>query len=116
MRSAAYCTSTSFDTNGLLAYLKSQYSLTRYREVIHVQVRPEAESDAFVFPYGAAVFWGLDQHLERDLLDSIRRFELQHVDPIEDDVFTYEYAESGNTQAKIEEDEITLPDNDVLTK
>jgi uncharacterized Rmd1/YagE family protein len=116
MRSAAYCTATSFDTNGLLTYLKSQYPLTRYREVIHVQVKPDSESDAFFFPYGSVVFWGLDQSLERDFLESIRRFEIQRVEPIEDDVFTYEYAEPGSPQAKIEEDEITLPDRDVLTK
>ncbi len=117
MRCAAYCIATAFDNNGLLSYLKSQYTVTRYREVLHVQVKPGSneDSDVFFFPYGSVVCWGLDEHLERDLLQTIRRFSLQHVDPIEDDVFSYEFGEEGS-QAKIIEDEITLPDRDVLTK
>lgn len=45
----------------------------------------------------------------------VRRFELESADPIEDDVFSYEYGSPGS-QAKVEEDEITLPNHDVLTK
>lgn len=140
MRCAAYCVATAFDNNGLLSYLKSQYTVTRYREVIHIQLRPESsqsqsqshantivnikdgndlkkdkDSDVFFFPYGSIVCWGLDEHLERDLIQMTRRFILQQVEPIEDDIFSYEVGEPG-TQAKIEEDEIILPDQDVLTK
>lgn len=139
MRCAAYCIATAFDNNGLLSYLKSQYPVTRYREVFHIQLKgdassedanlkdgnskdgnpkdinPKSESDVFFFPYGAIVCWGLDEHLERDLIQTVRRFAIQPVEPIEDDVFSYEFGEPG-AQAKIVEDEITLPNRDALTK
>src|SRR5215831_2416669 len=87
MRCAAYCTATAFEMNGLLNYLKVQYSVTRFRDVLHIPYNPDTDSDVFFFPYGAIVCWGLDPHLERDLLHIVRRFELESVDPIEDDVF-----------------------------
>src|SRR5690348_4509343 len=119
MRCAAYCIATAFDNNGLLSYLKSQYPVTRYREVFHIQLKedanPKSESDVFFFPYGAIVCWGLDEHLERDLIQTVKRFAIQQVEPVEDDIFSYEYGEP-DSQAKIVEDEITLPNRDVLTK
>lgn len=111
MRCVAYCTATAFDTIGLLGYLKSNYNISRYREVIHIQLHGP-DSDIFFFPYGALVCWGLDISEEQKILQDIREFEQQHVEPTEDDVFTYEYG----TQAKIEEDEIILPERDILTK
>jgi uncharacterized Rmd1/YagE family protein len=118
MRCVAYCPSTSFDMVRLLGYLRAKYNVTRFREVLHVQMPSKEitegakEGDAFFFPYGALVFWGLEESQEAHQLEEIRAFELQPVDQIEDDVFSYEY---GST-AKIEEDEIILPDIDVLTK
>lgn len=111
MRCVAYCTSTAFDNAGLLGYLRANYSISRYREVLHIQLRPE-DADVFFFPYGALVCWGLELEEERQILQNIREFEQKHVEPIEDDIFSYEYG----TQAKIEEDEIILPERDVLTK
>ncbi len=111
MRCVAYCTSTSFDTVGLLGYLRSNYTVNRYREVLHIQISGP-DSDVFFFPYGALVCWGLDVAEENTIMHEIRSFEQQHQEPVEDDVFTYEYG----TQAKIEEDEIILPERDVLTK
>lgn len=111
MRCAAYCTATAFDNIGLLGYLRKNYTVSRYREVLHIQLRP-TDTDVFFFPYGAIVCWGLEISEERQILESIREYEVQHVDPVEDDIFAYEYG----SQAKIEEDEITLPDHDVLAK
>lgn len=111
MRCAAYCTATAFDNVGLLNYLRSNYTVSRYREVLHIQLRPH-DADVFFFPFGAIVCWGLDISEERQILQSVREYEQQHVDPIEDDIFTYEYG----SQAKIQDDEIILPATDVLTK
>ena len=118
MRCIAYCTATAFDMVRLLGYLRAKYNVVRFREVLHVQM-PSIESqdgskegDVFFFPYGALVCWGLDEKQEQTLLSQIREFESQHVEQIEDDIFSYEYGSA----AKIEEDEITLPDKDVLTK
>src|SRR4051812_20231771 len=94
MRCVAYCTSTAYDTIGLLGYLRSSYKVNRYREVLHIQ-SGGSDSDIFFFPYGAVVCWGLNIAEEHKILHEIREFELKHVEPIEDDVFTYEYGSEG---------------------
>lgn len=112
MRCAAYCTATSFNIPNLLPYLRTHYGVNRFREVLHIHY-PSAESDVFLFPYGAIVCWGMRDDLERRLLQELRPFEVQQdLDIIEDDIFSYQYGEN----AAIEEDEITLPDHEVLTK
>lgn len=126
MRCVAYCTSTAFDIPRLLGYLKAKYPLTRYREVIHIQLpsKENSEGDVFFFPYGAMVCWGLNELQEQLLFPEMREFELQHLEQIESDVFSYIYATASNSGivqnpvslAKIEDDEIILPDHDVLTK
>lgn len=115
MRCIAYCTATAFDMNGLINYLKSKYSVTRFREVLHIQLNPNLDSDIFFFPYGSVVCWGLNESQEKDLLSQIRQFEVEHVESVEDDIFSYEYGIPGS-HPKIEEDELILPDRVALTK
>jgi len=123
MRCAAYCTATSFNIPELLIYLRTNYGLHRFREVLyirypldeHVDVdegETPKEGDVFIFPYGAIVCWGMRDDLERRLLHELKPFEVQPVDIVEDDIFSYEYGE----QANIKEDDITLPDHDNMTK
>lgn len=115
MRCVAYCITTSFDTVRLTAYLKSTYTHSRLREVLYVQINPDNHPDeghVFIFPFGVLVCWGLTEESERKILKEIRPFEQQHLEVIEEDVFSYIY---GN-DAKIEDDEITLPDHEILTK
>lgn len=126
MRVVAYCTSTGFKTNKLAAYLKTAYGVTRIREVLHTHISPEQtaidkmasgdkahqDSDIFFFPFGALVCWGLSEEQERQILKDIRPFEQQRLDLLEEDVFYYIYGE----EAKIEDDEIVLPNHDSLTK
>lgn len=118
MRCVAYCTSTAFDIPRLLGFLKAKYPLTRYREVLHIQLPSQLttaehrEGDIFFFPYGALVFWGLNETQENEVMREAREFEMQHVEQVEYDVFSYEYG----TVAKIEDDEIFLPDHEVITK
>lgn len=114
MRCAAYCTSTSFDMTALLSHFRAKQTVTRYREVLYVpfSTKEEKEGDIFIFPYGALVCWGLEEAAEHQFISEIRAFEQQHIDPLECDVFSYEYG----SQAKIEEDEIILPDREILTK
>jgi len=120
MRCVAYCTATAFDTTRLIGYLKSSYGVTRFREVLHIQMhtnnpadgtQPEA-GDVFFFPFGALVCWGLKEEAERQILGTLKLFELSRLEVIEEDVFYYTYGEL----AKIEDDEIVLPDREVLTK
>ena len=109
MRCVAYCLSTSFNSARLISYLKSSYKMTRFREVLHIQVK---EGDVFFFPFGAIVCWGIGEEKERYLQEEVHPF-LQHpLEIIEDEFFDYVYGD----QAKIEDDEIILPDQGVLTK
>lgn len=123
MRCAAYCTATGYDIPRLVNYLRTNYGVTRLREVLHIQIsviersestdlEEQREANVFFFPYGSVVFWGLRDDQERSILHEIRQFELTPVEVVEDDIFTYGYGE----QAKIEDDEIVLPERDVLTK
>lgn len=119
MRCVAYCTSTAFDTARLLSYLKSTYKVSRFREVFHIHkstapnpISGQLEGDIFFFPFGSVVCWGLSEAQEREVLQEFSAFEVQRNEVIEEDVFSYMYGES----AKVIEDEITLPETDILTK
>jgi len=116
MRCAAYCSTPSFDITGLFNHLKNHYTPLRFRDVIHIrseQLEEDAkEGDVFFFPYGAVVCWGLRDDQERRMLNEIRPFEQQTQESLEDDIFSYSYG----AEAKIEDDEMTLPASDILTK
>ena len=116
MRCAAHCTASAFDTQKLFATLKTEYKLSRFREVLYCRYAapedPTEGGDVFFFPYGSVVFWGLSQSLERSLLKKIQPFEQQPVETPEEDICTYEYG----TLFRIQDDHIMLPNQDLLTK
>lgn len=116
MRCSAYCTATSFDTTRLSEYLKSRYGATRIREVLHIKLghsdQNSSEGDVFFFPYASVVFWGLDRNQERTLLAEVQRFEQQPVAESGEDEFVYSYGQTTS----IKEDDIILPNTDILTK
>ncbi|MBA2726789.1 MAG: RMD1 family protein [Parachlamydiaceae bacterium] len=66
----------------------------------------------FCFPYGATIFWGLNNDQSLAFLDELKRFEEQRYEDLETDEFTYIYGGA----CKILEDEIILPDEEILTK
>ncbi len=116
MRCAAYCTATSFDISKLYTYLKERYQAQRLREVIHIKLdhsgAGDSDGNVFFFPYAAVVFWGLNLEQEQGMLKEIEAFAYQPVDKVCDDEFTYSY----DTPVSIKEDNITLPNREVLTK
>ncbi len=114
MRCSAYCIASSIQTIELFEYLKPIYQVKRYREVIHIKViTPEAqEGDVFVFPYAAIVFWGLSTEQEQTMLGTIREFQVLPMEVPCFDEFTYAYGH----KAIIVDDEIILPDHEILTK
>lgn len=114
MRSVAYCTSTSFDMSRLLGFLKAKYPMSRFREVIHIQLpsKEPKEGNVFIFPYGSIVCWGLEEIQETEVLREIKEFEHEHVEQIEFDEFSYDYG----VQTKIVDDEVLLPDHETITK
>lgn len=114
MRCSAYCIASSIKTYELFEYLKSSYDTKRYREVIYIKVQTTNtnEGNVFIFPYASFVCWGLNETQEQDLLNIIKNFEIQPMDEPCYDEFTYVYG----TKPVIIEDEIVLPDHDILTK
>lgn len=122
MRCVAYCTATSFDLVRLISYLRSSYLVTRYRDALHIQIIPKGHDtspehtagigDVFFFSYGSIVCWNIKEKLELQIQADIRPFEQQPLEVLEDDVFEYIYGE----QARVIDDEIILPDHDILTK
>lgn len=113
MRCSGYCIATGFDTIQLSGFLKNNYSARRYREVVHVHLPNDndQEGEVFFFPYGVLVCWGLTIEQELNLIDIVKVYCEQPNEKICDD-FNYTY---GAT-ASIKEDEIVLPNHDVLTK
>jgi len=114
MRCSAYCTAASVTTSRLFEYLKAKYEVKRYREVIYIKppTNNPQEGDVFIFPYASVVCWGLDPNREKELLKEISKYEYQPLDVPCYDEFTYAYGPKAN----ITEDEIIVPDHDILTK
>lgn len=82
------------------------------REILHIEVVTESGiGNAFFFPYGSLVCWGIPKERELQLLEELKPFE-ENPNEIETDEFTYIYGEPP----KIVEDEIILPNHDILTK
>lgn len=109
----AYCTAASYQMKPLFEALKSKYKTTLYRDVIHIEI-PFAGlmGDAFFFSYGAVVTWGLSQEHSTQVIALAKEFDTQRLDEIETDEFTFHYGDAP----RVEEDEITLSNQDILTK
>jgi uncharacterized Rmd1/YagE family protein len=109
MECYAYCTASLYQVKPLFDDLKSRHKATLYRDVIHLEL---SEGNLFLFPYGAAVFWGISKELNPLILEQIAAFEVESLEECEADEFGYSYGDS----AKVVEDEITLPNMEMLTK
>lgn len=84
-----------------------------YRDVVHVEKPMEGRNaDVFFFSYGVTVFWGMSRNESLLFLHEIKAFEMQPLEDVETDEFTYVFGEG----MKIVEDEISLPNVDTLTR
>jgi len=111
----AYCTSTSYQIKPLFESLRSRFKITSFKDVIHIEVPLNAGTgDVFFFSYGVMVCWNMNKEATLRYLEEVKPFEYQRYDEIETDEFTYIY--DANTTPKIVEDEIVLPNQDILTK
>jgi uncharacterized Rmd1/YagE family protein len=109
----AYCTASAYHIKPLYERFKQVgATVTLYRDVIHFVVPGEAIGDIFYFPYGATVFWGLNLEQCLSYLEQIKEFEQHPVEEVETDEFTFVFGDN----AKIIEDEIILPNRDVLSR
>jgi uncharacterized Rmd1/YagE family protein len=115
MECLAYCTAISYSIKALYESLKGRFKATLYRDVIHVEVISQGNTrDLFYFPYGAIVCWNMSKEIAQQFLEEVKPFENQRYDETETDEFTYVY--DANSQPKIVEDEIFLPNQDAITK
>jgi len=110
MNCLAYCTATSYLIKPFYDRLKPNATL--YRDAIHIAVPGLINGNVFYFPYGVTVCWGLTNEQCAHYLNQVKTFEEQSLEEIESDEFTFTFGET----AKIVEDEITLPNQDVLTR
>lgn len=109
----AYCTASAYQIKALYERFKQVGAITTlYRDVIHLVVPNKEIGDIFYFPYGSSVFWGLSIEQCRSYLEQIKEFEEQPVEEIEADEFTFIVGDAP----KIVEDEIILPNFDVLSR
>ncbi len=114
MRCIGYCSASSFDLPRLLTFSQGIGSAQLYRDVIHVQIKEERKTkgDIFYFSFGAIVCWGFTEEEEKLILTGVKEFEREPNPKLEIDEFSYRYGES----MKIEEDEIVLPNKNILSK
>lgn len=114
MRCTCYCTAASYDIPRLFQYLQRMGTTQLFRDVVHVQLKHKAHphGDIFYFSYGSVVCWGFSEEEEKELINNLKEFEKEPLAKPELDEFTFVY---GNAM-KIEEDEVSLEDEDGLTK
>lgn len=108
----AFCTASSYRIKPLYEHLKQTGSATLYRDVVHFTLPSYPIGDVFCFSYGAIVFWGLPLDKCQAVVEQIKSFEEHPVEEVETDEFTFIFGEAP----KIVEDEIILPNIDVLSR
>lgn len=114
MRCTCYCTASAYEIPRLFQYLQRLGSTQLFRDVIHIQIKEDKQikGDIFYFSYGSVVCWGFSEEEEKEILQSLKEFEIESLSKIELDEFTFTY---GDT-IKIDEDEIFLHNRSTLTK
>lgn len=113
MDCCAYCTAASYRIKSLYESLRSRYKAVLYRDVLHVEATLiNRQCHIFYFSYGTAICWNMSKEEGRIFLEEVKPFEVQPLDDIELEEFSYTY---GDT-AKVKENEMVLPNQDPLTK
>jgi uncharacterized Rmd1/YagE family protein len=100
----------------LKEHLIEKYKVTNFDLVLHIRrtssINLSIEEDIFIFPYGVIVTWGLTKEIEAEFSKSLLPFLDEHLGAMDDDLYTYSYEH----EAKIEDDHITLPNEDIISK
>lgn len=113
MYCSAFCTATSYHIKPLYESLRSRFRATVFRDVVHIEVVLENKPiDVFYFAYGAIVCWNVGKEEAERFLNEVKLFEQLPLEEVEIDEFTYLYG----ADPKVIEDEITLPNQDMMTK
>lgn len=118
MRCSSYCTANSYRIDDLARYLRSEgYEPKFYGDVIHIRKDSDGDKgDAFFFPYGCVIIWGLSEEEESLFLKEIKPYEDNSlVSYIQDD--STHYLIGNETKINEEDDEIIISnDEDPLIK
>jgi uncharacterized Rmd1/YagE family protein len=115
MDCSAFCTASSFDIKSFYQTIKSRYKTSLFRDVLHIETFKEDGEDiidVLYFPYGAVICWGANIKEARRFLEEVEEFQREPLKVIETDDFSYSYGE----ELKMIEDDIILPDEELLTK
>ena len=106
----AQCIANVFDFDELKLVLEQRYRLVAYVDVLHIE---QANWEAFVFPYGVFVGWGMGYDEEQFLLEELR----QHCSGAHDNAFIdrFTFAEDSGT-TRIHNDHIALGSSSTLDK
>ncbi len=112
MECIAYCTASAYDISSLMNLLRGEYSATLHRDVIHVSVSNDTQiANVFFFPFGTAVFWGLNEADLKKFLELTKKIQDGPLERVEKDHFVV----SVGNKAQIIKDEIVLPDTETLS-
>jgi uncharacterized Rmd1/YagE family protein len=117
MRCSSYCTGDIYDIDELARFLREEGREPKfYDDVIHIRKENEgsAGGDVFFFPYGCAIFWGLEEEEEHQILSGVSPYVIKPLPFPTHDESTYHYGET--TAIEEEDDEIVLESEDVLIK
>lgn len=106
----AYCRAKRFDFDALRDYFFSQYRSIMYKGVIHTM---RDVGEAFIFPFGVFVAWGLDHDATRNLIEELKPFEMEPLPGQITDDFTYAVSDG---ETRIHQDFIHLASDDVLVR
>jgi uncharacterized Rmd1/YagE family protein len=115
-RCVAYCTAASYNLKELLDSLKVFYKAVSYRDVVYFDLSTHISEvkDAFCFSYGAVVLWGLNEVEEQQFLKKLTNFQRDGFDLYERERMSF--TTSSTATAKIVDEVIELPDNDMLLR
>ncbi len=106
----AQCLANVFEFDELRLALERRYRLVAYLEAIHIE---HANWEAFIFPYGVFVGWGMGYNDEKHLLDELGTYAVApHEAPFID---RFTYAEGGNN-TRIHNDHIELRTSSIRDK
>lgn len=113
-RCVSFCTAGSYDLLGLANFFKKKGYFTRLsRDVLHVN-NVKRPGDIFFFNHGCFVSWGFKKNIEDKLLEYVKPFSVNPLNPIEIDHLFYHQGEvmSIDTNDRLRMEIITLNTDD----
>lgn len=110
MRCASYCSASSYNIQHIIRDFHSFSPRLIDEGSCHLTYE---KGDIFLFVFGVAIFWNIDENQEKDFLNQIRPYEYEPLALIESDYFSFEYGKPSN----MHQDHVCLEnEKDVIEK